>query len=182
MFVSCCVVVVVVFSQLTALELLPVVNRCGMAAVTMHGRTRQQRYTKAADYSYLRNAAKFAKEKCNGLQFIANGDVYSFEDYEELVNPESDVATCMIARGALVKPWSVLAEKTQIKFCKLLIIIFHFKLLLPLFFYFFYSLVYFLFCVVVAVHVGLIGSLPRSKSVVTGISVPVSVWICYVSM
>jgi len=91
--------------EMTATTLMPIAARCGFSAVTIHGRTRQQRYTKQADWSFLRNAATFAKEKLNGLPLIANGDVYSFEDYEELVNPESDVATCMIARGALVKPW-----------------------------------------------------------------------------
>ena len=90
---------------MTALELLPIVNRCGMSAVTMHGRTRQQRYTKSADWKYIQSAATFAKEKCAGLPVIANGDVYTFEDYEEIVNPASDVTTVMIARGALVKPW-----------------------------------------------------------------------------
>jgi tRNA-dihydrouridine synthase 3 len=91
--------------ELTAMTLLPIAARSGVAAVTIHGRTRQQRYTKQADWSFIKKAATFAKDKLNNLPLIANGDVYSFEDYEELVNAQSDVATCMIGRGALVKPW-----------------------------------------------------------------------------
>jgi tRNA-dihydrouridine synthase 3 len=88
------------------MEILPLVHRCGFSAVTIHGRTRQQRYTKSADWGFIRKAATYAKEQLNGLPVIANGDVYSFEDYEEIVKG-SDVTTTMIARGALVKPWSV---------------------------------------------------------------------------
>lgn len=91
-------------AELNCMDLLPIASRCGMAAVTVHGRTRQQRYTKSADRDYIKRAATYAKEKLNNLPVIANGDVYTFQDYEELVNPESDVTTTMIARGALVKP------------------------------------------------------------------------------
>lgn len=87
------------------MELLPIANRCGVAAVTIHGRTRQQRYTKAANWDFIHEAATYAKEHLNGLQVIGNGDVYTFGDYEALVNPTSNVATTMIARGALIKPW-----------------------------------------------------------------------------
>eukprot|EP00192_Tetraselmis_astigmatica_P003337 CAMPEP_0117659752 /NCGR_PEP_ID=MMETSP0804-20121206/6600_1 /TAXON_ID=1074897 /ORGANISM="Tetraselmis astigmatica, Strain CCMP880" /LENGTH=545 /DNA_ID=CAMNT_0005466431 /DNA_START=56 /DNA_END=1694 /DNA_ORIENTATION=- len=86
----------------------------GAAALTLHGRTRAQRYTKRADWDYIERCAKLAKP--TGLQIIGNGDVYSYADYArhvEMAAGDDDkeggggagVATCMIARGALIKPW-----------------------------------------------------------------------------
>ena len=43
-----------------------------------------------------------------GLPLIGNGDVFCWRDYERRMSG-GDVATCMIGRGALIKPW-VLTE------------------------------------------------------------------------
>jgi len=97
----------------------------GCAAVTLHGRTRQQRYTRAADWGYIAECAALIKrfnEKADSLAdtvretdertlpngghmyFIGNGDVYSHEDYFRHLD-EAKVDGVMIGRGALVKPW-----------------------------------------------------------------------------
>lgn len=74
----------------------------------MHGRSRQQRYSKQADWSYIARCADAAK----GVQLIGNGDVMSFEDYNAHVAEAPELATCMIARGALVKvgPYLIQSE------------------------------------------------------------------------
>ena len=38
------------------------------------------------------------------IPLIGNGDIFSYHDYAQNVE-NSGVATCMIARGALIKPW-----------------------------------------------------------------------------
>ena len=78
----------------------------GAAAVTLHGRTRQQRYSRRADWAYVRKCASAAAK--TGLPLIGNGDVFGWRDYERRMSG-GDVATCMIGRGALIKPW-VLTE------------------------------------------------------------------------
>ena len=97
----------------------------GTAAITLHGRSRQQRYTKNADWQYIADCAALINrfnEKGDDLAdtiretdrrsqspnskmyFLGNGDCYSHEDYNSHLN-DTKVDSVMIARGALIKPW-----------------------------------------------------------------------------
>ncbi|KAI0016143.1 FMN-linked oxidoreductase [Xylariomycetidae sp. FL0641] len=99
----------------------------GCAAITLHGRSRQQRYAKKANWEYIAECAalvKHYKDKKDDLTdtammadpntqantpegkvyFIGNGDCYSHVDYFKHID-EAKVDTVMIARGAMVKPW-----------------------------------------------------------------------------
>ncbi|CAL8464684.1 g4219 [Coccomyxa elongata] len=80
---------------------LPNAPSWGVTAATMHGRTRQQRYTKLADWDYIGKAAAGTP----GLQLIGNGDIMSFTEYNERMSAWPGLATVMLARGALIKPW-----------------------------------------------------------------------------
>lgn len=110
---------------------------CGVAAITLHGRSRQQRYTRSADWEYIAATARLIKEvnerfdrvadtiRCPDERdlarpaassgshdttsraptfFLGNGDILSHEHYNHHI-AHSGVSTCMIGRGALVKPW-----------------------------------------------------------------------------
>lgn len=59
------------------------------------------RYTKQADWQYI----KATSEACPGLQLIGNGDVLSQQEYYERLASCPQMATAMIARAALIKPW-----------------------------------------------------------------------------
>ncbi|KAK4129470.1 FMN-linked oxidoreductase [Parathielavia appendiculata] len=106
-------------------DMRSIVGAPGCAAVTLHGRTRQQRYTKAADWGYIAECAaliKQYKEKTDELAdtireaeentmpnggkmyFLGNGDCYSHVDYFDHVD-NAKVDSVMIGRGAIVKPW-----------------------------------------------------------------------------
>jgi tRNA-dihydrouridine synthase 3 len=65
--------------QAIAHTVLPHAGEWGADAVTLHGRTREQRYQKLADWDYIE---RVAGEMPRGVQMIGNGDVYTFEDYE----------------------------------------------------------------------------------------------------
>lgn len=80
-------------------KLIPLVQEWGADAVTLHGRSKQQRYTKAADWEYIAQCASVAQ-----IPLIGNGDILSWEDYEACLQA-SKVSSIMIARGALIKPW-----------------------------------------------------------------------------
>ena len=85
----------------TAHKLLPHLKAWGAAAVTLHGRSRQQRYSKAADWSYIgRCAAEHAS-----VPLIGNGDAFSYEDVDAALAGDSPITAVMLARGALIKPW-----------------------------------------------------------------------------
>jgi len=73
----------------------------GAAAVTIHGRTRMQRYTGLADWGYIKRCAESVSE---GVPLIGNGDIFSYHDWREHVDHHG-VDSVMIARGALIKPW-----------------------------------------------------------------------------
>ena len=104
---------------------------CGVAAITLHGRSRQQRYTRSADWDYISETASVIKklnakadrladtiheaderDQPNGhkgskngkVYFIGNGDVFSHDHYYDHIN-HAGVDGVMAARGALIKPW-----------------------------------------------------------------------------
>mmetsp|Transcript_56579 Transcript_56579/g.93516 ORF Transcript_56579/g.93516 Transcript_56579/m.93516 type:complete len:325 (-) Transcript_56579:237-1211(-) len=84
----------------TAHQLIPKLASWGAAAVTIHGRSRQQRYSKAADWSYIAQCAPLST-----LPVIGNGDAFCFEDFDAALKLNGGIASVMVARGALVKPW-----------------------------------------------------------------------------
>lgn len=73
-------------------------EEAGATSVTIHGRTREQRYTRAADWDVIAQVAEQRK-----LQVAGNGDILTF--YEAQRRRQSKVAALNIARGALTKPW-----------------------------------------------------------------------------
>lgn len=82
-------------------KLIPQLGSWGASAVVLHGRTRKQRYSRPADWDYIRMAASSSGESC---QVIGNGDVYGWQDHVKALE-SGDVVTTYVARGALVKPW-----------------------------------------------------------------------------
>lgn len=92
-------------------SLLPDLGSWGATAVTIHGRTRQQRYSKLADWDYINQCVTNGP---SDVQLIGNGDVFSYTDYNgHLESSGGKLATCMIARGALIKPWLFTEIKEQ---------------------------------------------------------------------
>ncbi|KAI9282129.1 hypothetical protein BC943DRAFT_281827 [Umbelopsis sp. AD052] len=74
----------------------------------LHGRSRQQRYTRLADWDYI----KGIKRLTNDMALFGNGDVMSWEQYYQQ-KEESGVDGIMIGRGALIKPWIFEEIKTR---------------------------------------------------------------------
>eukprot|EP00759_Apiculatamorpha_spiralis_P006822 PhF_6_TR14085/c0_g1_i1/m.22502/K05544/DUS3; tRNA-dihydrouridine synthase 3 len=71
----------------------------GCSAITIHGRSRRQRYTKEANWDYIKECAAISP-----VPVIGNGDIMSYEDYVKH-RTEHGVGCVMIGRGALIKPW-----------------------------------------------------------------------------
>lgn len=74
-------------------------KQAGAAAVTIHGRTKEQRYKKPADWDLVRAVGRNTE-----LPIIGNGDILTFYDVQRLQQQEGCVAW-MVGRGALIKPW-----------------------------------------------------------------------------
>lgn len=88
-------------------KLIPQLAAAGAAAITLHGRTRQQRYSRLADWDYIRSCGDVAAAA--GVPLVGNGDAFSYQDWAAHIE-EAGVATVMVARGALVKPWVFTGE------------------------------------------------------------------------
>lgn len=82
----------------------------GASAVTIHGRSRQQRYSKLANWDCIYQCARKAPDV---LPVLGNGDVFSYLDWNRHKADCPELATCMIARGALIKPWIFTEIKEQ---------------------------------------------------------------------
>jgi len=74
-------------------------EEAGASAITIHGRTREQRYSKAADWDLI---GRVAAER--GVPVVGNGDILTHYEARDRMR-RSGVTSVMLARGALVKPW-----------------------------------------------------------------------------
>ncbi|KAG5900005.1 hypothetical protein JTB14_009091 [Gonioctena quinquepunctata] len=81
--------------------LAPKMRDCGASLITIHGRSREQRYTKSANWEYIRTVAEAAAP----IPVFGNGDILSYEDYVKARETAPQLNGVMIGRGALIKPW-----------------------------------------------------------------------------
>lgn len=85
--------------SVNAVEVAKICESAGAAAITVHGRTRQQYYKPPADYDII----KVVRESVS-VPVIANGDIDSAERAKEVM----DITGCdlvMIGRATLGNPW-----------------------------------------------------------------------------
>ncbi|WP_207183131.1 tRNA dihydrouridine synthase DusB [Methylobacterium indicum] len=78
-------------------------ERLGYAAVTVHGRTRQQFYTGRADWAAIRLVRDAV-----AIPLVANGDVAGLDDARACLQA-SGADAVMIGRAAVGRPWLVAA-------------------------------------------------------------------------
>ena len=82
-------------------DLAEKLQNCGIAALTIHGRTRSQMYKGEADWSLIGEVKNNPRMK---IPIIGNGDVTTPERASECFN-EYGVDAVMIGRASIGKPW-----------------------------------------------------------------------------
>jgi tRNA-dihydrouridine synthase B len=87
-------------SRERCLSILEGAHKLGVAAVTLHGRTVEQKYVGPSRWSFL----KEAKAAFPTLTIIGSGDLFTAEDCVRML-VETGVDGLSIARGAIGNPW-----------------------------------------------------------------------------
>ncbi|SHE63777.1 tRNA-U20-dihydrouridine synthase [Caldanaerobius fijiensis DSM 17918] len=85
--------------HVNAVEIAQIAENCGVAAVAVHGRTREQFYSGKADWDIIRSVKEAVR-----IPVIGNGDIFTPQDAKNMLEYTGCDAV-LIGRGAQGNPW-----------------------------------------------------------------------------
>lgn len=79
----------------------------GVTQITLHPRTRKEKYTRKARWEYVNQLCEYLKSKYSSLnlQIIGNGSIFSVEDAISSIKKAPNIDGIMLGRSAIQKPW-----------------------------------------------------------------------------
>ena len=87
--------------HINALEIAKIIEECGASAITVHPRTREDRYGVKSNWSLI----KKIKDTLS-IPVIGNGDIFTCYDAKRMID-ETGCDAIMIGRGVLGNPWLI---------------------------------------------------------------------------
>ena len=81
-------------------EIIQTLEHAGTDAVILHARFREDRYNTRANWDHISRAIEYRDR----MPIIGNGDIFSVEDYQRMVE-ETHCEGVALGRGALLRPW-----------------------------------------------------------------------------
>ncbi|MDD2497136.1 MAG: tRNA dihydrouridine synthase DusB [Desulfitobacteriaceae bacterium] len=88
-------------NSVNAVEVARLVEEAGAAAITVHGRARDQFYTGQADWGIIADV-----KNAVSIPVVGNGDIWNPEDGQKIM-AETGCDAVMVGRGMLGNPWLV---------------------------------------------------------------------------
>lgn len=86
-------------AHVNAVEIAKIAESCGVAAVAVHGRTREQFYSGKADWDVIRQV-----KEAVSIPVLGNGDIFTPQDAKKMLE-QTGCDGLMVARGAKGNPW-----------------------------------------------------------------------------
>ncbi len=86
--------------NINAAEITKIAEQAGAKAITIHGRTRMQRYKGFANWDHI----KACKEAATSIKVIGNGDIFDGHAAQRIFE-QTDCDGVLISRGTLGQPW-----------------------------------------------------------------------------
>ena len=88
--------------SIVAPQVTKIAEEAGAAVISIHGRTREQAYRGAADWSHIRECKKAAKK----ILVIGNGDIFTPQKAEEIFI-QTSCDGILLSRGLMGQPWLI---------------------------------------------------------------------------
>ncbi len=98
------------YNEITIMDWLPSVLAAKPAVVSIHFRTRKQRYRGEAQWEYANPLAQLIRESGCGALFLGNGDITDLDTARQL-GDQYDVDGVMVGRAVMGNPWFFDADR-----------------------------------------------------------------------